>query len=90
MQQVRKSHDGIERGADFVGHIGQEDRLQTARIVGAFRLLLQLLLLLHHIGNIPDQTETPCQCSIVIKDRNIINLIPLHFTGLMENRSHMA
>ena len=44
-QQLRESDDGVQRGADFVAHVGQERRLEFVGLLGALLRFAQLLLL---------------------------------------------
>ena len=39
--QMRHAHDGVQRGADLVAHVGQEVRLHTGQILGCIARLRQ-------------------------------------------------
>ena len=75
-QQVAEAHDGIQRGAYLVGHVGQEGTLHAARVFCATGLLLQSLLSLHEVGDVTSHTEVGGEPPLLIALRHTAEGIP--------------
>ena len=66
MQQVGEADDGVQRGADLMGHVGEECRLQTSGILGTGRLLLEPLLGFHQWRDIAEDAEIAFELSVLV------------------------
>ena len=85
-QQVGESHDGVEGCADFVGHVGQEHRLQSCGVVGTFCLAFQLILFRHELGDVTPQSEAACLLSLFVVFGHGVYLYPYMVLLVCEDR----
>ena len=85
-EEVGEAHDGIERGADFVGHIGEEGALHLTRILGALGFFLQLALGLHEVGDVTGDAEEVGEGAVALGLGDTVDGIPygvlLHRCGV--------
>ena len=55
--ELGKTHDGIERRADLVAHVGQEGRFETVGLLGADTRLDDLQFGILHVGDVPRDAD---------------------------------
>ena len=67
VEQVGESHDGVQRCAYLVGHVGQEGSLQGSRLLGTGRFAPQFLLGAHQTGNVAADAEMSRSLSVLVE-----------------------
>ena len=66
LHEVGEAHDGVERRAYLVGHVGQEGTLAHARVFGPGSLYAQLLLRFHQLGDVACHAEVALHAAILV------------------------
>ena len=79
LQHVAEAHDGIERGSDFVCHVGKEHTLKSCRVLCPLAFFLHADLCVYEFIDISYQSEATFDLSFVVVFRHAVDGMPCRY-----------
>ena len=73
-----------------MGHVGHKGTLAQTRLVGAFCLFLQALLLLDEVGHVTHHAIGAHHLTVLVEEGYTLNEVPLQVFALMEEGAHVG